>query len=235
VSTYVLVHGAWHGGWCWRKVKLLLRQAGHEVFTPTLTGLGERSHLLSPSVDLTTHVQDVVSAIEYEDLHDVILVSHSYSGMVTTGVAAIATERIAHLVYLDATVPLDGESLFDTEHPDVRKELEDLAEMNGDGWRVPPFPASSLGVSSEDDVQWLTSQMGDHPLATFSQPLRYDESLIQSIPRTFIQCTVDGLSPPLIIERVQADSSWNYLEIETGHDAMVTEPEALTEILVEIV
>src|SRR6185312_289139 len=117
--NFVLVHGAWHGGWCWKRVSPLLRALGHEVFTPTLTGLGERQHLMSPEVGLDTHIKDVLGVLEYEDLHDVILVGHSYAGMVIAGVAEKAAERIAHLVYLDAFVPADGKSLADYQPPEI--------------------------------------------------------------------------------------------------------------------
>src|SRR5215831_5722049 len=137
MATFVLVHGAWHGGWCWKKVTPLLRAAGHEVYTPTLTGLGERVHLASPKVDLTTHIQDVVNVLDYEDLHEVVLVGHSYGGVVIAGVADRVPSRVGHLVYLDAGVPHNGEGYLDLL-PNLRALIEEDSRLNGDGWRVPP-------------------------------------------------------------------------------------------------
>src|SRR5262249_14497470 len=134
--TYVLVHGAWHGGWCWKKVTPLLRASGYAVFTPTLTGLGERSHLLSPEVSLHTHIQDVVAVVEYEDLREVMLVGHSYGGMVITGVAERVPARLSQLVYLDAFVPEHGQALLDLHSPDERARFQELARTQGEGWRI---------------------------------------------------------------------------------------------------
>ena len=140
MAMFLLIHGAWHGGWCWKKVTPLLRAAGHEVCTPTLTGLGERAHLLSAEVTLDTHVQDVVGVLEYEDLRDVVLVGHSYGGMVITGVVDRAADRLAHLVYLDAFVPQDGQALADLVDSTLYTTLEEQARAEGEGWRVPALP-----------------------------------------------------------------------------------------------
>src|SRR5215218_3749420 len=141
MATFVIVHGAWSGGHAWRWLRPLLRAAGHQVFTPALTGLGERSHLANAQIDLDTHVLDVVGVLEYEDLLQVVLVGHSYGGMVITGVADRVPERLAQLVYLDAEVPMDGQSEFDLLPPEERAVYEDAARERGDGWRIPPpFP-----------------------------------------------------------------------------------------------
>jgi pimeloyl-ACP methyl ester carboxylesterase len=161
-ATFVLVHGAWHGGWCWKKVTPLLQAAGHELLTPTLTGLGERVHPLGPHVDLSTHVQDIAAVLEYEDLHNVVLVGHSYGGMVIAGAAERARGRLAHLVYLDAFLPEAGKAL---------KDYAPLPPTREDGWRVPPpGPPSASGVTDERDVAWMTPRLGDHPHKTFTQP-----------------------------------------------------------------
>ena len=152
MATYVLVHGAWHGGWCWKKVAPLLRHAGHEVFIPTLTGLGERAHLLTPEVDLTTHVQDIVGVLTYEDLQEVILVGHSYGGMVISGVAQQAALRLSHLVYLDAFVPENGRCLLDYAVP------ERAARMRAEGERtgfVTPPPMSLWGLSRPEHLAFV--------------------------------------------------------------------------------
>lgn len=138
MATFVIVHGAWSGGHAWRKVRPLLRAAGHEVFTPALTGLGERAHLANPDVDLDTHLGDVVGVLEYEDLHQVVLVGHSYGGVVITGVADRLASRLAELVYLDAEVPEDGQSEYDLLPPDERATYEEMARASEGGWRIPP-------------------------------------------------------------------------------------------------
>ena len=138
MATYLLVHGGWHGGWCWRRVASILREASHEVFTPTLTGLGERAHLLSPEIDLDTHIRDIMGVLKYEDLHDLILVGHSYAGMIITAIAEQAPERLAHLVYLDACIPKNGESLIDVIGPDFAATFHERVQAEGEGWRQPP-------------------------------------------------------------------------------------------------
>ena len=147
--SFVLVHGGWLGAWCWRRVRPLLQAAGYEVFAPTLTGLGERAHLLSPDIGLMTHVQDVVGLIEAEELQDIVLVGQSYAGMVITGVADRVPERLSHVVYLDAFVPRDGQSLADLVGPEMMANLEQAARAQGSGWRVPPLPPQACGVTDE--------------------------------------------------------------------------------------
>src|SRR3954471_5708155 len=150
--TFLLVHGAWHGGWCWRKLTPLLRAAGHQVLTPTLTGLGDRAHLLSAEVDLTTHIQDVSAVLEYEDLRDVVLVGHSYAGMVIAGVAEKARARLEQLVYLDAFLPEDGKAV---------KDFAPLNPTRDDGWRVPvPGAPPRFGVTDNRDVLWMEARLG---------------------------------------------------------------------------
>ena len=164
--TFVLVHGAWHGGWCWVKVARLLRDAGHEVYTPTLTGLGERAHLARPETDLELHIQDVVAMLEAEELRNVILVGHSYAGMVISGAAARAAGRVARLVYLYAAVPEAGRSLFDYLGPERAEEARAAATTDGEGWRLPPFPPERFGVTSARDTEWLKRHLVPHPLRT---------------------------------------------------------------------
>src|SRR5713101_7446751 len=140
MTTFVLVHGGWVGGWCWRRDTPLLEAAGHRVFTPTLTGLGARAHSYTAPIDLDTHIEDVVSVLQYEDLHEVVLVGHSYGGMVITGAAERAAERLAHLCYLDAFVPEDGQALADLVGPELRARMQTALQTQSDGWRLPPFP-----------------------------------------------------------------------------------------------
>jgi pimeloyl-ACP methyl ester carboxylesterase len=234
MATYLLIHGAWHGGWCWRRVVPLLRAAGHEAFTPTLTGLGERAHLLTRDVGLDTHAQDVVGVLEYEDLRDVVLVGHSYGGMVITAVAERAAERVAHLVYLDAFVPRDGQSLVDLLGPDMLAVVTEQARSQGEGWKLPAFPAEHLGVAKEQDLAWVRSKLELHPFKTMLDKVRLANPDAAKIARTYIYCSQPAMGPfGQFAERARAEAGWRYREIATGHDAMVTEPERLSELLME--
>lgn len=167
MATYVLLHAAWAGGWQWRSVATLLRNVGHEVFTPTLTGLGERAHLACPEVGLDTHVQDVLGVLEYEELDDLVLVGHSYSGMVITAVAEHLPEQIDQLVYLDAFVPQDGQSLNDILGPDLQAHFVRMARRYGKGWRVPHDPPGMP----------RTAKRTDQPLKTGTQPVEISTQL----------------------------------------------------------
>lgn len=225
MATYVLVPGGWSGGWQLRTVANHLRTYGHEVFTPTLTGLGERVHLAHPDVDLETHIQDIVNVIRFEDLTDVFLVGYSYSGMVTTAVAERIPERLAQLIYIDAYVPDDGQSLADILGPQVMAMLRDVAQQYGDGWRLPHNPP---------DAPFRT----DHPLNTAFQAVRLQHPGALALPRTFIFCT-EGKDPndPIMSPIAQAgarakvDPSWHYYELATGHVPWETMPQALADIL----
>ena len=238
MTMFLLIHGAWHGGWCWKKVTPLLRAAGHEVCTPTLTGLGARAHLLSPDVTLETHVKDVVGVLEYEDFRDVVLVGHSYGGMVITAVADRAADRVANLVYLDAFVPQDGQAVADLVGPTFSAMLEEQARAEGEGWRVPaPPPAPERwGVITEADVRWMRPRIGAHPLKAFQQPVRLTNPAAAALPRTFIYCTdkpAGDMFAPLAA-RLRAEPRWRYRDLATGHDAMVTAPQEVAALLLEL-
>lgn len=227
MATFVIAHGAWGGGWAWMKVRPLLRAAGHDVFTPTYTGLGERAHLLSPEVDLDTHVRDVLGVLACEDLRDVVLVGHSYGGMVATGVAAQAADRVGSLVYVDAFAPHDGECLLDLTEPGARERFETLAAAEGFGWLAPASGPSHPHRPGPD-------RRHPHPLACFRQPLRYDPAALAGIPRTYVRCTEPAM-PGLerSAERARTEAGWRYVEMATDHNPQFTEPEALTAILLE--
>ena len=234
MASFVLVHGAFHGGWCWRDVAARLCADGHEVFTPTLTGLGERSHLASPAVDLSTHVLDVVNLMHWEDLRDVVLVGHSYGGMVVTGVAEGAAERIGALVYLDALVPEDGQSALDLQPAERRAEiLEEVAANGGRLW--PPRSAAYYGVRDPARQAWVDGHCTPHPFATVFERLRLSGPPAAGVARKlYILCT----DPPLpylrrFYDLAAAREGWQTMELPTGHDAMVTEPERLSQILLE--
>ncbi len=231
MATFVLVHGAWHGGWCWKKVVPLLRKAGHEVFTPTLTGLGERRHLLTPDVDLTTHVRDILGVLEYEDLQGVILVGHSSGGMVISGVAEQAGTRVAHLVYLDAFLPEEGKALRDYLSMDLAAMLDEVVRMHGDGWRQPPLSLEDLGVTGSDDVAWMSPRLGDHPYKTVNQPVQFTRDRLNALQRTYIQTT------PGFGEHAERAKRWGfrYYDVSGEHDFMVTKPVELVEIFLELV
>ena len=237
MATFVLVHGAWHGGWCWKKVAPLLRAAGHDVVAPTLTGLADRSHLLNRETGLDTHIEDIVGLLSYEDLTGALLVGHSYGGLVITGVAGRAPERIAHLVYLDAAVPEPGQSLFDVVFPDRRVAFNEQAKRKGEGWKIPPPAGPTLfGVSDELDLAWIRPKLTPQPLKSFQQPVPPAQQLDPRIARTYISCTVDqSQSLAAVAARIRAEWGWRYRELPTGHDAMVTMPEELAGLLLEAV
>jgi pimeloyl-ACP methyl ester carboxylesterase len=230
MTTYVLVHGAWHGGWCWRKVRALLEAGGEDVYTPTLTGLGDRAHLASLDIGLDTHIADVAGVIEAEDLSQVVLVGHSYAGMVVTGVADRAAHRVARLVYLDAVVPRDGQCLYDRAPPQLRTSWEEQARVAGEGWRLPASVATAqfLGLKAEEDLGWVMPRLRPHPIRTLRDPLRLSSRFPQ-MPRRYINCIGDKpLGQP---RTAQADGIDDYHELRTGHDAMVTAPEDVAALL----
>lgn len=226
MATYVICHGAWEGGWAYGDVAALLRAAGHEVYTPTYTGLGERRHLLSREIDLNTHIQDVLMVLHYEDLKDVVLVGHSYGGMVISGVAEEAAERLSRLVYLDAFVPQDGQSVADIVGPEELATLQQAADAEGDGWRVPLSPP---------DVDRRTAQ----PIGTFLTPVRITSPAAAALPRTFIYCAKKepGESPffTQAAEMARADDRWRYRELSAGHEiGSMDKPQELVDLLLEI-
>jgi pimeloyl-ACP methyl ester carboxylesterase len=228
-TTFVLVHGAWHGGWCWIKVTRLLTDAAHIVYTPTLTGLGERAHLARPEIDLETHVQDVVGVLETEELRSVVLVGHSYGGMVISGVAARARNRIERLVYLDAFVPEAGQSLFSLLKPELADGMRKAA-ADGEGWRIPPLPPARFGVTSQRDTDWLLRRLVPQPLKTFDQPLAAVASA--DLARTYLYCSKPATGTyDQVAERIRDDRKWKFHDVKTGHDAMVTAPGEVAKIL----
>ena len=236
MATYVLVHGGGHGGWCYQKVARLLRADGHDVHAPTLTGLGERSHLLSPGIDLDTHITDVVQLLFYEDLRDVILVGHSYGGMVITGVADRAHDRIGQLVYLDAANPVSGQSLVDVAGPVINMTRPLGAVVDGVELVLLPAPgaAAFYGVTDPDDQAWMDERLTGHPWRCFEQPLVLaHENARGAIPRNHIVCesTLATRDVSMIEEGRAQGRLWT---IDTGHDLVVTEPEFVARALTEI-
>jgi pimeloyl-ACP methyl ester carboxylesterase len=230
MSTYVLVHGAWHGSWCWKRVRKALQVQGHEVFTPTLTGLGERSHLLSPQVNLETHINDVVNLIGWEGLSNVVLCGHSYGGPVVSGVADRVPDRIGAVVYLDAFLLDDGRSVHDELPPDHRKTQLEGARTHGEGWKVPPIPAEGFNVNAKD-AEWVDRQCTMQPLAAFQQPLRLSRKIDAVKDVTFVLATGYEGSPFMpSYERAKA-KGWKTVSVACGHDVMLDMPEEVTTIL----
>jgi pimeloyl-ACP methyl ester carboxylesterase len=229
MTTFVLVHGAWHGGWCWDRVAPLLRAAGHDVHAPTLTGLSERAHLLSPQVGLDTHVEDVTRLIDVLGLTDVVLVGHSYAGQVVTGVADRRPAAIVRRVHLDAFVGEDGEAARELLPEQVAHHWAESAAERGFGWLVPVRSLSVLGITDPADVDWLTPRLTPHPWRTYTDPLRLSGA-VDDVPAAFIECV-----SWMRVFRAHADRArrrgWPVHELDTGHEAMVTAPEALAEVL----
>ncbi|MFN8635668.1 MAG: alpha/beta fold hydrolase [Chloroflexota bacterium] len=228
MATFVVAHGAWSSGWAWKKMRPLLRAAGHELFTPSYTGLGERVHLASPEITLSTHIQDVVNVLFFEDLTDVILVGHSYGGMVATGVADKASERIKKVVYLDAFVPRDGQSLNDlVRRPQVAATG---GEEPPDGWLVPPMPASA--DASPEDLAWVTPRRVPQPRKTMEEKVKLTGA-VDRLPRVYIYCLRirEGDVFGQFAARAKSEPGWTYEEIDATHSPNITAPDALAEIL----
>jgi pimeloyl-ACP methyl ester carboxylesterase len=229
MATYVLVHGAWHGSWCWQRVRTPLQSEGHTVFTPTLAGLGERSHLLSKDVRLQTHIDDVANLIRWEGLEDVILCGHSYAGMVVTGVAEALPEKIKTLVYLDAFLPTSGKSLNEVCPPELAALHREMA-VDGDGWQMRPFPAATFAVNDVDQA-WVDRQCTRHPLATFEDRIEFTDRATSIADIRYILCT--GWSNPVLASFADTarQRDWSVSMIAAGHDAMLDDPAALVKLL----
>jgi pimeloyl-ACP methyl ester carboxylesterase len=237
MATYVLVPGGAHGGWCYQRVARILRSHGHDVYTPTLTGVGERSHLLRPGINLELHIQDVVALLHYEDLHDVILTGHSYGGMVITGVADRATDRVGRLVYLDAANPRNGQSLVDVAGSIIEATRPLGQVVDGVELVLLPTPDAGAfyGVTDPGDQVWIAERLTGHPWACFEQPLDLkNEPALWAIPQYHIVCTSTLASRGrALMEKARAEGRlW---AIDTGHDLMITEPEKVAAALLEVV
>lgn len=234
-TTFVLLHGGRHGGWCWKRVAALLRHGGHEIHTPTLTGLGDRAHLLNRSVGLDTHIQDLVATFTYEDLHNVVLVGHSYGGMVVSGAMEDIADRVQTVVLLDAHMPHAGESVFDLNGEERAAAMVALADEHGDSWYIPPADASRYGVTDPADVAWVNSRMTAQPLKTYQDRIGTTDR-VWSHPGMFIECVPSSLEPHLLARaraRSTDDPRFHYRVLHTSHNAMVTDPAAVVELLFE--
>lgn len=224
-KNYVLVHGAWHGGWCWRYVSDLLRDTGARVFTPTLTGLGERSHLLSAEITLDTHVTDIANVIEWERLEDFILVGHSYGGMVVTGVADVMATNIASIVYLDAFVPQNGQSI-------IELGPKDGATPGAKSLSIPPAPPSVFGVPAADQA-WVEKLCTPQPTATFEQRLALTGACELVKRKTYIRTSSPISQFEDIYQSLRQNPDWRTVAMSCGHDAMIADPTTLAKLLME--
>jgi pimeloyl-ACP methyl ester carboxylesterase len=241
MATFVLVQGGWVGGWYWQKLIPFLEAAGHKVYAPTLTGLAERASELTPDVGLDTHVLDIVGLLEERNLQGVILVGHSYGGMVITGVVDQVPERIAHLVYLDTFVPRDGETMFNNRRasmitPIVIWLLRKI--LLRDGWRLDP--PGAFDVTKEPDRSWVRSKVTPHPLKTLEQPLHLkNPAIVSAKPRTHIACTGGGffrsLARRLARPLPPTEAGWRLRQLPCGHCAMIHMPRELADLLLEVV
>jgi pimeloyl-ACP methyl ester carboxylesterase len=231
-KTFVLVHGAWHGGWCWRRVSDLLEKKGHKVFTPTMTGLGACSHLLSKDVNITTHITDIANFIKWENLSDIVLVGHSYGGIMISGVAEQMADKVSSIVFLDAFMPENGDSLAEKAAP-FFKDLLAKAQANGDVALKAP-PAKLFGVEGADGA-WVESKCTPQPLATYFEKASYTGGREKIAKKAFIRAK--GYASPAFdanLANCKANSAWKTHEMATGHDAMVTQPQELTDILIQV-
>jgi pimeloyl-ACP methyl ester carboxylesterase len=229
-KTFLVCHGAWSAGWAWKKMHPLMQAAGHRLVTPSYTGLGERAHLANPSIDLNSHVEDMLAVIKYEDLRDIVLVGHSYGGMVATGVADRARDKVRQLIYIDAFVPGDGQSLLDLNQAAVLR-MQELTQSGS--WRVPPNPTPS--DTSPADVEWLAPRRVDMPIKCFEQKLQLQGGPL-TLPRSYIYAT--RITPAdtfgSFARHARSDPAWNYHEIDASHSPNVTAPDALMALLQKI-
>jgi pimeloyl-ACP methyl ester carboxylesterase len=235
MATFVLVQGAWLGGWYWKRIRSQLQAAGHDVFTPTLTGLADRSHLLHREISLDTHIHDVVSLIQWEGLTDVVLCGHSYGGAVISGIADRVPERIRSLVYLDAFVLDDGESVAQHVPAEHWNQFVESAKTVGDGFKVPPIPPEVFMVRSAADAEWMRRLATMHPIRCFEQPLKLTGAIEKIKDITFILAAgfVEGSPFPPFYRKAQA-KGWRTLTMACGHMVMFDAPEELTKILLQI-
>ena len=230
--TFVLVHGAWHGGWCWRRVADLLAAKGHKVFTPTLTGLGERSHLMSRTIGLSTHITDVVNVFKWERLDDVVLCGHSYGGFVISGVAEQVESAISSIVFLDAFVPDDGDAMPDLTGPAVIDAIRSAQQTGALG--VPPRAAAAFGVN-EKDRAWVDSLTGPQPVSTFTEQIMLGGARERIAKKSYIRAK-NYANPGFdkALGTLKGNPAWRIYEAPCGHDVMVDMPERLAEILLEV-
>ena len=230
MASFVLIPGAWHGGWCWKRLAPLLRGASHAVYPITLTGLGERAHLAKTDTGLETHVRDVVNIMEWEELREAVVVGHSYAGMDAAGVAGRMPGRVKHVVILDGFLPADGQSLADIKGAEFLDRCRDRAERGGCPWLVPPPKDATFDLKEPQDIAWLRAKLTPHPLRSFTEPVRIEHPLAEGdFGRTFLQCWLPGQP-----HWKAPQDSFRRVEIEAGHDAMIDAPELMARTLLDL-
>ncbi len=234
-SPMVLVHGAWHGAWCWKKLLPLLREKGLTVYTPTQTGVGENASLLSRHITLNTFIEDIADFLISHDLHDVILVGHSFAGISISGVADRMPERIRHLVYLDALLLHSGQKVFDIIPPEMAAARREIAMQTSEGLSLPAPDPAALGVTDEVDAQWVKENCTPHPLSTYESTLHLSHPLGNGLPASYIAVTPHYLATTASRDYARSRCDWQYAEMAGGHDAMVTSPEHLCRFLEDVV
>lgn len=232
MTTFVLVHGAWHGGWCWGRVAPQLRSAGHTVFTPSLTGLSDRAHLLSPAVDLSTHIEDVVKMVDAEGITDAVLIGHSYAGMVISGVAEQRPDAFRLRVHLDGFLPENGESAINLLPPVPADHYREAVKGPGFGWLIPPRSLTVLGVTEEADLNWLTPRLTPQPWATYAEEIRLTDA-VERVPGVYVECVDWQRVFQKHADRARA-KGWQVYDFPTGHEAMVTKPDELAALFLDI-
>ena len=237
MATFVIVPGAWSGAWVWQWLAPYLRDAGHQVHLTALSGLGERVDLAYPGINLDTHVADVVTALEFADLRDFILVGGSYAGMIITGVADRVPDRLAQVIYLDATVPEDGQSFYDAWPDGAESQVAERQEAEAagtPGYLPPPLGWIEAAVTDATVRSVMLARLTPHPLATFAQPIRLTNPARARVPRAYIHCTItDGPEPPFFA-RVRADPSWRYAELPFDHLGPLSHPRETAEALIAL-
>lgn len=232
-STFVLVHGAWHGGWCWRDVAAHLRSRGHQVYTPTMTGSGERAHLLRTDTGLSTCIADICAVIECEELSEVVLVGHSFAGLVISGVADRLASRLRQLIYLDALVAQHGQSALSVLPADVQSARGRTCDA--EGLRIAVPPASAFGVKDPQQIVWLQRRLTPQALKPYTDALILQHALGNGLRKAYIAVTDPDYAPLAgIRQQVQQQPDWIYRELSAGHDAMITSPLALSDLLCEL-
>ena len=235
MTTFVCCHGAWGGGWSWKRVAAILRAAGHEVFTPTYTGQGERSHLLAADIDLATHIMDVRNVIKYERLNDFVLVGHSYGGMVVTGVADAEWQKISRLIYLDAFLPEAGQSLNDLTGPGRTEAVMEIVRTKGDGYKFPRPEGSISPNMPPEDREWLTSLTGPQPIKTMTQQVPGSNNHLKIKDKVYVLCTENKNSNfHTFADWTRQQPDWKTLELPTHHHLLQSMPQEVADILMDL-
>lgn len=233
--TFLFVHGSWHGGWCWSRVAPMLESVGHRVLAPSLTGHGDRKHLLSPAVGLSTHIEDIVNLIEYEDLRDLVLLGHSYGGMVVSGAADRLAERIGLLVYLDAHVPGDGDSMCSLIGPEVEERLKTRVDGEGFGWIMPPSPAATFGTPPDEGGDWIDRRTTAMPWRCYTEPVSITGRLETIARKAYLRCSRHERAYfQMAADRHRGAAGWRVIDLPAAHNVMVTHPRMLADTLLEL-